>query len=309
MDRKPFFVVNPHAGSSTTGRMWESWREVIRRHIGSADFAYTQGTMDASRLTREALHKGYDLVVAVGGDGTLNEVLNGFFDSGEALFPQAALGYLPNGTGADFSRTIGAHGASPEELTERMGRGSVRQLDCGEVRFHTAAGQETRRLFANESSLGFSAQTAAAVNQARKHFRGKLPFLIGVVRCLSTLRNPVMEVRADGRPVYRGPTLMIAVANGRYFGGGMMIAPDAVVDDGELDVVIVSAMSRLTLMRKIPKIYSGRHLQEPEVQALRCRTVEVSADGADVALEMDGEQPGRLSAQYRISKLSVPFLC
>ena len=101
---------------------------------------------------------------------------------------------------------------------------------------------------------------------------------------------------------------MIAVANGRYFGGGMMIAPDAVLDDGQLDVIIVSAMSRLTLMRKIPKIYSGRHLQEPEVQALRCNRLEVSADGADVALEMDGEQPGRLSAQYSISKLTVPFL-
>jgi len=309
MERKPFIGVNPHAGSATTGRMWESCREVLRRHIGSADFAYTAGNMDAVRLTREALHKGYDLVVAVGGDGTLNEVLNGFFDSGRAVFPEAAIGYLPNGTGADFSRTIDLYGVSPEELAQRLTHSSVRQLDCGEVRFHTASGQETRRLFANESSLGFSARTAAAVNQARKRFRGRLPFLIGVVRCLSTLDSPTMEVRVDGRPVHRGPTLMIAVANGRYFGGGMMIAPNAVLDDGQLDVVIVRAMSRLTLMRKIPKIYSGRHLQEPEVEALRCTHVEVSADGTDVALEMDGEQPGRLSAQYSISKLTVPFLC
>lgn len=309
MDRKPFFVVNPHAGSATTGALWGGWREVIRRHLGSADYAFSQGTMDAARLTREALHKGYDLIVAVGGDGTLNEVLNGFFDAGKAVFPQAVLGYLPNGTGADFSRTLGFHGRSVEELSERMGCCSVRQLDCGEVRFHAPSGEETRRLFANESSLGFSAQTAAAVNQAKKHFRGKLPFLIGVVRCLSTLRNPVMAVRVDGREVYREPTLMVAVSNGRYFGGGMMIAPDAVLDDGQLDVIIVAAMSRITLMRKISKIYSGRHLQEPEVTALRGRTVEVTADEADVALEMDGEQPGKLSAQYSISKLTVPFLC
>lgn len=309
MNRKPFFVVNPHAGSATTGRLWAGWREAIRRHIGSADYAFTAGAMDGLRLTREALAKGYDLVVAVGGDGTLNEVLNGFFESGKPLCPGAAIGYLPNGTGADFSRTIGVYGVSPDELAERMARCSVRQLDCGEVRFHAASGQETRRLFANESSLGFSARTAAAVNQARKRFRGRLPFLIGVVRCLSSLGNPVLEVKVDGRSVYRGPTLMIAVANGRYFGGGMMIAPDAVLDDGQLDVIIVSAMSRLTLLRKIPKIYSGRHLEEPEVKALRCHTVEVTADGADVALEMDGEQPGRLSAQYSISKLTVPFLC
>jgi len=303
-----FFVVNPHAGGASTGRLWREWQPQIHSALGSSDYQYTGGSMHATALTREALQNGYNLIVAVGGDGTLNEVLNGFFENGNSLFPKAALAYIPNGTGADFSRTLGFHGRTLDQHIERLVSGEVTHLDCGEVRFVNAAGEETNRLFINESSLGFSATTADAVNKASKHFRGKLPFLIGVIRCLSTLKNPMLKISVDGKLVHEKPTLLVAVSNGKYFGGSMMIAPDAEITDGLLDIIIISRMSRLTLLRKIKLIYSGQHLDEPEVTSLRGKSVHISAFGEEVLLEMDGEQPGKLAAEYRISKKTIPFV-
>ncbi|MBN2553885.1 MAG: diacylglycerol kinase family lipid kinase [Spirochaetales bacterium] len=307
-DKRPFFIVNPHSGAGSTGHLWPEWEKQLRDKLGSVDFAYTRGILHAVSLTREALDNGYDRIIAVGGDGTLNEVLNGFFDDGKVCCPDAALAYIPNGTGADFSRTLGFHGRSIDEHIERLLSARATAVDCGEVRFVDSKGEETNRLFINESSLGFSANTADAVNRASKHFRGRLPFLIGVIRCLSTLKNPVLRISVEGRLVHEAPTLMVAVANGKYFGGSMMIAPHAEIDDGLLDIIVISRMSRLTLLRKIKSIYSGQHLDEPEVTALRGKTVHISAIHDEVLLEMDGEQPGKLAAEYRVAKKTIPFV-
>jgi diacylglycerol kinase (ATP) len=307
-DKRPFFIVNPHAGGGSTGHLWPDWQQRIRRVLGKVDFAFTEWSLHATTLTREALNRGHDRIIAVGGDGTLNEALNGFFEDGNPCCPGAALAYIPNGTGADFSRTLGFHGRPIDEHIERLLSAPVTSVDCGEVRFVSTQGEETNRLFINESSLGFSAKTAAAVNKARKHFRGKLPFLIGVVRCLSTLKNPILRISVEGELVHEAPTLLVAISNGKYFGGSMMIAPDAEINDGLLDIIVISHMSRLTLLRKIKSIYSGQHLNEPEVTALRGKTVHISAVEEEVLLEMDGEQTGKLAADYRIAKKTIPFV-
>ena len=307
-DKRPFFIVNPHSGAGSTGRLWPDWEQKLRSNLGTVNFAYTRGSLHAVSLTREALDNGYDRIIAVGGDGTLNEVLNGFFENGKPCCPDAALAYIPNGTGADFSRTLGFHGRTIDQHIERLLHARATPVDCGEVRFVDANGEETNRLFINESSIGFSANTADAVNKASKHFRGKLPFLIGVIRCLSTLKNPVLRIAVEGRLVHEEPTLLVAVTNGKYFGGSMMIAPHAEIDDGLLDIIVISRMSRFTLLRKIKSIYSGQHLDEPEVTALRGKTVHINAIEDEVLLEMDGEQPGKLAAEYRVAKKTIPFV-
>jgi YegS/Rv2252/BmrU family lipid kinase len=288
--------------------MWPDWQKRLHRVLGKVDFAYTQGSLHATSLTREALDKGHDRIISVGGDGTLNEVLNGFFVEGKPRYPEAALAYIPNGTGADFSRTLGFHGRTIDHHIERLLSAPATAVDCGEVHFVNADGEETNRLFINESSLGFSANTAAAVNRASKYFRGKLPFLIGVIRCLSTLKNPVLRISVEGKLVHEEPTLLVAITNGKYFGGSMMIAPHAEINDGLLDIIVISRMSRLTLLRKIKSIYSGHHLDEPEVSAMRGKTVHISAVDDEVLLEMDGEQPGKLAADYRVAKKTIPFV-
>jgi YegS/Rv2252/BmrU family lipid kinase len=308
LGKRPFFIVNPHSAGGSTGRLWPEWQQKIHDVLGVSDFAYTRGSMHATSLAEEALDKGYDRIVAVGGDGTLNEVLNGFFDKGKALYPEAALAYIPNGTGADFARTLGFHDRTIHGHLERLVSAPVTRVDCGEVRFVSSSGEKTSRVFINESSLGFSANTAAAVNRASKHFKGKLPFLIGVVRCMSTLKNPVLRISVDGKCVHEDRTLLVAITNGKYFGGSMMISPNAEIDDGLLDIIVISRMSRLTLLRKIKTIYSGEHLEEPEVTAFRGKTVHLSAPEEEVLLEMDGEQPGKLAAEYRVAKKTIPFV-
>jgi YegS/Rv2252/BmrU family lipid kinase len=311
MQLNPFFVVNPHSASGRTVAFWRELQEELRARLGSVDYALTLGTMHAAELTAEALRKGCDPIVAVGGDGTLNEVLNGYYAGGKPLKPGAALGYMPSGTGSDFARTLGLYGLSVGEQVDRLQKGRVRLLDCGQVRFLGSGPEprETRRLFLNESSIGFSAETVNNVNKASKRFGGKASFLLGVLRTLGALRNPVLQVTIDGRQVYQGPTLLVAVANGRFFGGSMMIAPMADLEDGHFDIVVISAMSRLTLLRKIGKIYRGKHLNEPEVQVFPGREVHISSPGQEVLLEMDGEQPGRLAADFRISRQTIPFHC
>jgi len=308
----PFFVVNPHSANGRTLRQWEELRAELRRALGEVHFELTRGAMHAAAITAAAIEAGADLVVAVGGDGTLNEVLNGYFRVGRQPAGGAALGYLPSGTGSDFARTMGLYGLSVAQQVERLASGTVRLLDCGQVRFtgKGAGGEplETSRLFLNESSLGFSAETVNNVNRASKRFGGKASFFIGVLRTLARLRNPLLQVTVDGKQVYEGPTLLVAVANGKYFGGSMMIAPMADVQDGEFDVVVISAMTRLTVLRKIGKIYRGEHLAEPEVHVHRGREVRIASTGEEVLLEMDGEQPGRLAADFSISRHTVPFL-
>ena len=312
MPARPFFVVNPHSADGRTLRLWQELRLLLDRRFGQVPFALTRGTMHAAQLAAEAIEGGADLVVAVGGDGTLNEVLNGFFRAGRQPASGAVLGYLPSGTGSDFARTMGLYGLPLEQQVEKLTAGTVRLLDCGQVHF-TGGGPggealETSRLFLNESSLGFSAETVNNVNRASKRFGGKASFFLGVLRTLVRLRNPLLQVTVDGQQVYEGPTLLVAVANGKYFGGSMMIAPMADLQDGEFDVVVVSAMSRLKVLKKIGKIYRGEHLAEPEVHVYRGMEVRINAVGEEVLLEMDGEQPGRLAADFSISRHTVPFL-
>jgi diacylglycerol kinase (ATP) len=311
MRPNPFFVVNPHSASGRTVAFWRKLQEELRARLGSVDYALTLGAMHAAELTAEALRKGSDLIVAVGGDGTLNEVLNGYYADGKPRKAGAALGYMPSGTGSDFARTLGLHGLSAREQVERLKNGRIRLLDCGQVRFLGSGPEprETSRLFLNESSIGFSAETVNNVNRASKRYGGKTSFLLGVLRTLRTLRNPVLQVEIDGRQVYQGPTLLVAVANGRFFGGSMMIAPMADLEDGHFDIVVISAMSRIALLRKIGKIYRGEHLNEPEVQVFTGREVRINSLNEEVLLEMDGEQPGRLAADFRVSRQTIPFHC
>jgi len=311
MPFKPFFVVNPHSASGRTAAFWSELEAELRARLGRVDQAFTRGTMHAAQLTAEALRAGFDLIVAVGGDGTLNEVLNGYSSGRGPLASRAALGYLPSGTGSDFARTLGTYGLSAQVMADRLQNGRIRLLDCGEVHFRGSDPEsgETSRLFLNESSIGFSAETVNNVNRASKRFGGKTSFLLGVLRTLGALRNPVLQVTIDGKQVHEGPTLLVAVANGKYFGGSMMIAPMADPQDGRFDVVVIRAMSRLGILRKIGKIYRGRHLNEPEVRVFSGCEVHISSPDRDVLLEMDGEQPGRLAAEFRISRQTVPFLC
>jgi len=307
MARRCFFVVNPHSSDGKTGKLWPALRRRVQGRLGQLDCAYTRGTMHAAELTAEALRSGYSTIVAVGGDGTVNEVLNGFYENGKAIRPDAELAFLPSGTGGDLARTLGTATRSLEDLLLEIPTARTGALDAAEATFRTAQGEEVRRLFINEVSVGFSANIARTVNEADGLFSGQAAFFVSVFRCLAGLRNQVMRISVDDAPWYRGPVFFAAVCNGRYFGGGMKVAPEADMTDGLFDLVLVKYFKRLDVVRHIAKVYRGEHLKLAQVRCVRCRKVEFTSDEA-VPIEMDGEQPGFLSVSATVCGRAVRFL-
>ncbi len=296
---EPYFVVNPVSGAGRTARLWRTLGRGLH-------FSLTRGPGHATELTSEALAKGEGLVVAVGGDGTLNEALNGFYENGRPRRAGSVLSMLPCGTGGDLARTLGIAHVSVERLLAGLKGGRMLHLDCGLARFRGEGGTVERR-FLNEASVGFSANVAARLHRSAKALGGKLAFLSAVFRNLASLRNEVMSITVDGELMYEGPVLLAAVANGRFFGGSMMIAPHAEPADSLFDVVVAAGMSKLEVVRHVGKMYSGRHLSLPQVTVRRGRVVTIRSSGR-AALEMDGEQPGGLDARFELHPGAVPFL-
>ncbi len=294
-----FFVVNPASGAGRTARLWKTLGRGLR-------FSLTRGPGHATELTADALEQGAGLVVAVGGDGTLNEALNGFFTNGRPRRPGSALSMLPCGTGGDLARTLGIAGQPVDRLLAGLKDGALQHLDCGIARFSGPNGAVERR-FLNVASVGFSAVIVQKVNRKSKLFGGKLAFLTAVFRSLASLRNERMSIDVDGEALYEGAVLLAAVANGRFFGGSMMIAPDARPADALFDVVVVGALSPPEVVRHVGRLYSGRHLLLPQVRVRRGRLVTIRC-ATPVPLEMDGEQPGALDASFELHEAAVPFV-
>jgi YegS/Rv2252/BmrU family lipid kinase len=263
--------------------------------------------MHAAELAADAIRSGYNAVVAVGGDGTVNEVINGFFHKKKLLNPHAALGYLPSGTGSDLARALNLHKFGSEELLGLLFTGTTKPVDVGSMDFRSSDGEAAQRFFVNEASVGFSANIAETVNESSKALGGQASFLIAVFRCLVGLENREMQITVDGKPWYRGPVFFAAACNGIYFGGGMKVAPEACPDDGLFDLILVKYFTRRDVIHHISKIYRGEHLALAQVRCIKCRRVEISSEST-VPLEMDGEQPGNLPGTIRIIPGGIPFL-
>jgi YegS/Rv2252/BmrU family lipid kinase len=295
---RTFLVVNPESAGGTTGRRWPEIRAEVLRALGDgAEHAFTERPMHAASLTAEALRSGFRRIVAVGGDGTLNEVVNGFFQAGGPVPPDACLALVPRGTGGDFRRTFGLNG-SLRETCARL-TGDVRPLDVGRVRFTRTDGTSGERYFVNVASFGVSGQVDRAVNASSKVLGGKVSFFLASVRTLVGWRDQSVRIRVDGGPEETLAITTLAVANGQYFGGGMRVAPEADPSDGQLDVTIWSGYHLKDFALKSASVYDGRHVRWAGTRTLRCRRLEATSD-EEVLLDVDGEQPGRLPATFEV---------
>jgi len=295
---RTFLVVNPESAGGTTGRRWPEIRAEVLRALGDgAEHAFTERPMHAAALTAEALRSGFRRIVAVGGDGTLNEVVNGFFQAGSPVPPDACLALVPRGTGGDFRRTFGLNG-SLRETCARL-TGDVRPLDVGRVRFTRTDGTPGERYFVNVASFGVSGQVDRAVNASSKVLGGKVSFFLASVRTLVGWRDQTVRIRVDGGPEETLAITTLAVANGQYFGGGMRVAPEADPSDGQLDVTIWSGYHLKDFALKSASVYDGRHVRWAGTRTLRCRRLEATSD-EEVLLDVDGEQPGRLPATFEV---------
>lgn len=300
-------IVNPKSQGGAVGRRWPEIAESIARVLPFDD-VQTKGPGDATLLARQALRGGASRVIALGGDGTINEVVSGFFDeAGQVLAPEATFGLLPYGTGGDFRRTMGV----PRDLTEAAKvilAGHRRKLDVGRLTYRDAEGRERLRMFANIASFGVSGVVDRLVNESGKKL-GKLSFALATARATWSYKNQRVELVFDEQASSRLELTIntVAVANGRFFGGGMKVAPEAEVDDGAFDVVAMGDFGFGDLLRSGRRLYQGTHLTMDKVSHRRARVVEASPidPGAVVELDVDGENLGRLPARFELMPSAV----
>jgi YegS/Rv2252/BmrU family lipid kinase len=298
---KTFLVVNPGSAGGQTGRRWAELSAKVGRRLGGGwEHAFTERPMHAVELTTRALDEGYECVVAVGGDGTINEVANGFFRDGQVINPQAALGVIPRGTGGDFRKSFGWDGELDPALARLAGPATA-PLDVGLVEFVDNDGRPARRFFVNVCSFGISGLVDREVNARSKLLGGKLSFMLGSVRALIKYTDARVRLQLDGAPAQELTVTTVAVANGRYFGGGMMIAPEARTDDGLFDITVWSGYGLVDFALRAGALYDGSHVRLAGTRLLRGHVLDAACDdGRELLLDVDGEQPGRLPCRISI---------
>ena len=296
---KPVVIVNPRSSGGLSEKRWAGLVGALTSGLGTFNARFTEAPGHARTLAQEESQRGRSLVIAFGGDGTISEVADGLVAAGGT----AELGIIPRGTGGDFRRSLGI----ANEITkaaEHVRKSKPRSIDVGRVSFVAHDGSRTSRHFVNVTSVGLSSVVASRANESSKRLGGKVSFLSAVVRSLLTYDNAEITLSVDGGEPRRMAVLFAAVGNGRFFGGGMKICPEALLDDGYFDLVTVGDMGRLEVLAKLHRIYSGQHLSMKEVQSVRCQRLHVAGvdSNAKIPLEIDGETPGRLPATFEIIK-------
>jgi YegS/Rv2252/BmrU family lipid kinase len=296
---KPYLIVNPRSAAGRTGRQFDRIARAVRAALGEFECAFTRQPGDGVRLAGEAVRAGGALVVAVGGDGTASEVIDGLAGS-RPRDPDPLFGFIPRGTGGDLRRTLGL----PEDL-EGAARclAGRRELVCdlGRVEHVDHAGAPRVRHFANVAGFGIAGVVVREVNRGLKIGGGRLSFMLASARALLRWSDQPVRWRADGGPWTEQSITSLSVCNGRFFGGGMQVAPAARLDDGLFDVVVWSGLGIADFVTKKRKLYDGTHVDLPNTRVLRARVVEAEpVGGARLLLDVDGEQPGTLPARFTI---------
>jgi len=286
------FVVNPSAGNGATGREWPHLWTQAKDRLGSFDVRMTSGPDDATRLAREAVFSGAEIVVCVGGDGTLNEVVNGLMDDGEAIAPEVLVGYLPRGTACDLGRST----PIPRDLhtaLDNILNNKIRPIDIGRLLYHNHQGRESHRYFHNVLSFGLGGEVDDRVNKTTKALGGFMSFMWATLISILLYDTKRIHLQVDDHFDDELTAWNVAVANGQYHGGGMCIAPGADLSDGVFHVTIIGDLHLAEVFLNLHKLYTGKIYDVEKVKTLTGRRITASAPQR-VLIDMDGEQPGRL---------------
>ena len=311
MMNETLLIVNPRAGGGRAGIGVEALRQEVEAAIGPVDLVHTEASAHGVELAQAAVTSGYKLVVAAGGDGTVHEVVTGLIDARRAgqfgASDLPALGIIGLGTGGDFTKTLGITHTRAAYI-EVLRAGHERTLDVGLFDCVSHEGQPRSRVFMNILSMGISGLADQLVAKASRALGSQFAYLQSSIRAL--LRSRVGHVHLE----ITGPdgvvktldvkTRLIAVCNGRFFGSGMEVAPMAVPDDGQFEIVIIESEGRLSLLRGMGQIYSGAHMRRKDVLHLPCTKVVMHLQNTDVAerfiLDVDGEPLGRLPLTIQV---------
>ena len=297
---KTIVIVNPQAGNGRTEKIWPNIESALEKSIGSFEVLHTTCRGDATDLSRRILAVDTVRIVAVGGDGHLNEVLNGFIENDLPVNPEARLSFVMTGTGCDFQRSLGIS-SKWQNAVAKLKDAKVRKIDVGKVTYTAADNTQKIRYFDNIASFGLSGAVDHCLEHSRlRDYLGGSPlFLWATIKTVFTHPNQSIRFRIDDGPEEEICSRLCLLANGSYFGGAMHAAPEAELDDGLLDLLMLKEISVAKFLWHLPKIYKGTHLKIPEIffQKVRKFTAESSEQ---VILDIDGESPGYLAATFEV---------
>lgn len=297
-------IVNPASANGSTGRCWARNEPVLRNLLPPFQAWLTTHPGHGRELAQRAAEQGYQTIAVHGGDGTINEIVNGLL---ARTSNGSSLALLPNGTGADLVRTLGIPHALPKAARQSL-QGLAKPIDIGQVHFLDLDGNPAERYFINVADVGFGGDLVRFVNSHSKWLGGKLSFLQGLLVTLFRYRNKEIQVTINDEEPFEVRASSIVVANGQYFGGGMWVAPEARLTDGLFEVVIVGDVSKTDVLANIRRLYQGTLAEHPKVMTSKAKTVELTSS-QEVLIDLDGELVGRLPARFQILplKLSVIF--
>jgi diacylglycerol kinase (ATP) len=291
-------IVNPAAGGGMARKVWQEHSHSRPPASPGDALQITSQPGDATRFAKDALENGVTRIQVVGGDGTFNEVLNGYLRDDRPIRPEAVLVPFAAGTGSDFARLLARFTNCHAEPVA---------LDVGKVVHTLPGGTTTVRYFANVASCGQSAEVAGARRcpSLTRFFGGKASYFLPILKSLGSFQPIPLELTSDGIPLHRGPARLAAVANGSTFGGGLAIAPVANPTDGSLDVTIVGPCGPLWLLGHAPALYLGRHGGLKHLSHHRCRNLTITSTHSHIPVETDGEVIGCLPATFEILPKAV----
>lgn len=311
----PLVIINPASAGGATGNAWPGIASDLRTHFGAFECTFTGKPGEGTDLAAEAARKGTKLIIACGGDGTTSEVANGILASGK----DAELGIVPSGTGGDFRKTIGIPARS-RDAARILREGVTRKIDVGRVTFTKEDGEHDTRYFLGVASFGMSADVIERVKEgttewlpakAPKWLSGRLSFGVSMLQTAMQCPATRVVVQLDDAHEKHLTVANLCIANARYFGGGMKIAPEAKLTDGKFDVITIGDLGALKILTNAPRLYLGAHMGMQEVgHALAMKIVARPAvKGAEILLEVDGELPGRLPATFQIIPQALRIRC
>jgi len=287
-------IVNTRSRSPFAGKFLRKRIASIRTHpwLQHTQLFFTAQAGDAEKLSRRALEQGFDIVMSMGGDGTHNEVVNGFFDHrGGLIRASACLAVLPGGTGEDFRKTLGI-GRSLTDGLHALRFGRARPMDVGVIRYRGPGGKPMRRRFINIASVGLSGLVDRFAADPRfQWLGGRGVYMLATVRAFLRFRNPRLRIRIDGEPERVQRACAFVIANGRYFGGGMQVAPCAYANDRRFDAVCLGDFRVTDFLFHGHRLYRGAHLAMPKVWMQRARELRVDSE-TPVPIDVDGEAAG-----------------
>ena len=287
------FIVNPVAGKNKTKKLIPLIKEKMDKTNIKYNITLTTRPMEATTIAINALDEGYDVIVAVGGDGTVNEVARGIVEKKRGI-----LGVIPAGTGNDLARSLDLP-MDPETVLDLIIKGNHKKIDIGII------GDKS---FINVAGIGFDTEVLNSARSIKKYLRGKFAYTFGVVKTLFTYKSKAVKITLDDKEIDR-EILLVAIGNGKYYGGGMKICPNASIEDGYFDICIVKKLPKLMLLFIFPSVFLGKHIKiKKYVDMYRAKNVNITTQDK-IYLNIDGEiKDVRKEISFELNEKSISVI-